>query len=108
MDIIKFFGNLEEIISEIDNIVEELDKTEYIDKTQVNRLLMKVNKIMEVWLYFIRELRSEDEGLLIELYKDIVEAVIAEDRMRLTDALLFGLKDLICEYYMVLKEAVDE
>ncbi len=108
MDIMMFLKKIEAIVTEIDNIIKRLDKTEHIDKTEIRQLLSEVSQMMEIWLYFIREMRSADEQLLLALCEDIAEAVLAEDRIRLTDALLFGLRDLLCEYYIVLKEAVDE
>lgn len=108
MDLIVFFEEIEGIILEIDRIIEELDKTEYISREKISQLLLRVSKIMETWLYFIREMRDTDEQLLMEIYEDIAKASLTEDRIRLTDALLFGLQNLLCEYYIVLKEAVNE
>lgn len=108
MDLIVFFEEIEGIILEVDRIIEELDKTEYISREKISQLLLRVSKIMETWLYFIKEMRDTDEQLLMEIYEDIAKASLTEDRIRLTDALLFGLQNLLCEYYIVLKEAVNE
>ena len=107
MEIITFLEKIEHIIAELDDMAIQIEKNDEIDNNQIRQLLEKVNEIMEVWLYFIHELRCEDESLLIEIYTDIEQAVLMEDRIRLTDALLFGLRELLLEYYIVLKEAID-
>lgn len=108
MEIIAFLEKIEQIVVNLDDIVQQIEENDKIDKNQINQLLEKVNQIMEIWVYFIRELRCEDEALLIEIYQDIAKSVLVDDRLRLVDAMLFGLRELLVEYYMVLKEAINE
>ena len=107
MNIQNFLGKIEKIVMEIDNMVDELDKTEYIEKAEIKKILSEISQIMEIWLYFISEMRNADEQLIVNLCKDIAEAGYTQDRIRLTDVLLFGLRELLVEYYVVIKEAVD-
>ena len=108
MDINIFLGKLIKLMEQIEEIVTKIENSTSNGMKAMSDLIKEVQELLPDWFFFIEQTGIGDKEEIIGVLTDVTYGIEAEDSIFLTDALLYGLGELIAAYRNVIEEALNE
>lgn len=106
MEINGFLEELKKLKLEIEKNVAKIENNAKAGIQGTTEVLEKVQKVLPDWFYFIEETGIGDEQEILSVLSEVVNGVNTRDGVFLADALLFGLRELVEGYEMVIEDAL--
>lgn len=106
MKIEEFLEKLKQLTEELEEVVYKIENNTSDGIKKAQEVMKKVQEIMPDWFFFIEQTELGDKQQILEILKDIMQGLEAEDSVYLADALCFGLRELALEYKNVIEEAL--
>lgn len=107
MDIKEFLKQLEKLIEKVETTVERIENNIRSGIKEMPVLIEEIQKILPEWFFFIEKTEIGDSQNILDVLTDVIQGVEAEDSILLSDALFFGLRQLMIEYKHIIEEALD-
>lgn len=103
MDLLELLEQLNLIIQHIDVTVDALEKNFYKGLREIPELMEQIQGSLADWFFFIEQTQLGSKELIVDILKDVMNAVQAGDEVLLLDALIYGLQSTTGEYYDTIK-----
>ncbi len=108
MDILKLLKELESVAYSIEKKINVIDNNMSQGLLEIPELIEEIQRILPLWFYFIEQTEIGSKEMVLNILKDITDAMQASDGVLLSDALIYGLQGLMVEYCDIIRGALNE